>query len=137
MAGVAVAVNIVCSLLLFRLLLPGGYGHVGIAVATAVSAWVNVVLLWRGMDGFVTISRSEWKRFFRMVLASVLMGGVCYLAGLALESWLSGTMWQRGGALALIVGTGVTVYGVLILSLGATSLSALRSSLMSGRVRED
>ena len=137
MAGVAVAVNIVCSLLLFRLLLPGGYGHVGIAVATAVSAWVNVVLLWRGMDGFVTISRSEWKRFFRMVLASVLMGGVCYLAGLALESWLSGTMWQRGGALALIVGTGGTVYGILTLSLGATSVSALRSSLMSGRVRED
>ena len=83
------------------------------------------------------MSREKEETLLGMVLASVLMGGVCYLAGLALESWLSGTMWQRGGALALIVGTGVTVYGVLTLSLGATSLSALRSSLMSGRVRED
>ena len=137
MAGVAVAVNIGCSLLLFRLLLPGGYGHVGIAIATAVSAWVNVVLLWRGMDGFVKIPRSEWQRLLRMALASLLMGAVVYLAGLALESWLSGTLWQRMIALALIVGTGITVYGALVLSLGATSLSALRSSLMADRGREN
>ena len=137
MAGVAVAVNIGCSLLLFRLLLPGGYGHVGIAIATAVSAWVNVVLLWRGMDGFVKIPRSEWQRLLRMALASLLMGAVVYLAGLALESWLSGTLWQRMIALALIVGTGITVYGALALSLGATSLSALRSSLVADRVREN
>ena len=137
MAGVAVAVNIGCSLLLFQLLLPSGYGHVGIAVATAISAWVNVALLWRGMDGFVTISRQEWKRFSRMVLASLLMGGVVYLAGIALESWLIGTLWQRMGALALILGTGVTVYGTLAISLRATSGGTLRSSLMSSRARGD
>ena len=135
MAGVAVAVNIACSLLFFHLLRPAGYGHVGIAIATAISAWVNVVLLWRGMDGFVTIARAEWKRLLRMALASLLMGGVVYLAGHALESWLSGMLWQRIVALALIVGTGITVYGVLALSLGATSVSALRSSLMAARGR--
>ena len=72
-----------------------------------------------------------------MALASLLMGAVVYLAGLALESWLSGTLWPRTIALALIVGTGITVYGALVLSLGATSLSALRSSLMADRGREN
>ena len=89
------------------------------------------------MDGFVTISRQEWKRFSRMVLASLLMGGVVYLAGIALESWLIGTLWQRMGALALILGTGVTVYGTLAISLRATSVGTLRSSLMSSRARGD
>src|SRR5690606_33461470 len=39
-AGVSVAVNIAISLWLFGTLL-----HVGIAIATAVAAWVNVLLL--------------------------------------------------------------------------------------------
>ena len=127
MAGVAVAVNIVCSLILFKLLRPTGYGHVGIAIATAISAWVNVVLLWRGMDGFVKIAADEWKRLIRMLLASVVMGGVVWLAGVALDPWLSGTQWQKIVALVLIVGTGITVYGILALAMRATSLEALRA----------
>jgi putative peptidoglycan lipid II flippase len=127
MAGVAVAVNIVCSLILFNLLRPTGYGHVGIAIATAISAWVNVALLWRGMDGFVKIPADEWKRLIRMVLASVVMGGVVWLAGVALGPWLSGTQGQKIVALALIVGTGMTVYGILALAMRATSLAALRT----------
>ncbi|MDP7308214.1 MAG: murein biosynthesis integral membrane protein MurJ [Roseibacillus sp.] len=133
MAGVAVAVNIVCSLILFNLLRPTGYGHVGIAVATAISAWVNVALLWRGMDGFVKIPADEWKRLIRMVLASVVMGGVVWLAGVALGPWLSGTQWQKIVALVLIVGTGLTVYGILALAMRATSLAALRAGFGEAR----
>ncbi len=133
MAGVAVAVNIVCSLILFNLLRPTGYGHVGIAVATAISAWVNVALLWRGMDGFVKISSDEWKRLIRMILASVVMGGVVWLAGMALGPWLSGTQWQKIMALVLIVGTGMTVYGILALAMRATSLAALRAGFDEAR----
>ena len=133
MAGVAVVVNIVCSLILFNLLRPTGYGHVGIAVATAISAWVNVALLWRGMDGFVKISADEWKRLIRMVLASVVMGGVVWLAGVALGPWLSGTQWQKIMALVLIVGTGMTVYGILALAMRATSLAALRAGFDEAR----
>ena len=133
MAGVAVAVNIVCSLILFNLLRPSGYGHVGIAIATAISAWVNVVLLWRGMDGFVQIPVDEWKRLIRMFLASVLMGGVAWLAALALGPWLSGTQWQKIVALILIVGTGMTVYGILALAMRVTSLAALKASFGGAR----
>ena len=44
MAGITVLVNIVVSLLLF-----GPLGHVGIAIATTIAAWVNVLLLARGL----------------------------------------------------------------------------------------
>jgi putative peptidoglycan lipid II flippase len=52
MAGITVLVNIVFSLLLFPF-----FGHVGIAIATSISAWVNVVLLWVGLRGFVTLEK--------------------------------------------------------------------------------
>ena len=128
MAGVAVAVNIVCSVILFNVLRPTGYGHVGIAVATAISAWVNVILLWRGLGGFVKIPVAEWRKLIRMVVASVLMGGAVWVAGWALAPWLAGAQWQKIVALALLVGTGMTVYGLLAFLLKATSLAGLRAS---------
>ena len=124
----AVAVNIVCSVILFNLLRPTGYGHVGIAIATAISAWVNVFLLWRGMEGFVKIPREEWRKLFRMVVASVVMGGAVWVAGWALAPWLAGSQWQRVVALALIVGAGLAVYSLCAFLLRATSLSELRAS---------
>ncbi len=42
---VMVAVNVAASLSLFPLLTPYGLGHFGIAIATALSAWVNLALL--------------------------------------------------------------------------------------------
>ena len=80
------------------------------------------------MDGFVKIPGDEWKRLIRMLLASVLMGGVVWLAGLALDSWLWGTQWQKIVALTLIVGTGMTVYGILAIVMRVTSLAALKAS---------
>ena len=47
--------------------------------------------------------------------------------GVALAPWLSGTQWQKIMALVLIVGTGMTVYGILALAMRATSLAALRT----------
>ena len=46
MAGITVLVNIVVSLLLFAPL-----GHVGIAIATTIAAWVNVLLAGAWIEG--------------------------------------------------------------------------------------
>ena len=74
MAGVAVAVNIVFSIVLFSLFRPTGYGHVGIAIATSLAAWVNVILLWRGLKGFVVFRPRDKRKLIRIVIASVIMG---------------------------------------------------------------
>lgn len=128
MAGIAVAVNILCSVILFKILRPTGYGHVGIAVATAISAWVNVVLLWRGMDGFVTIPTRERRKLGRILLASAGMGAVVWVGSLALAPWLGAGPVLKVVALALLVGLGGSIYGLLALLLRATSLTELRES---------
>lgn len=127
MAGIAVAVNITCSLILFNLLRPTGFGPVGIAIATAISAWVNVFLLWRGMKGFVVISPEVWRKLGGMVAASVVMGILIWLGAWALEPWFSGTQWQRIAALTLVIGLGLTVYALSALLLRVTSVSELKA----------
>lgn len=128
MAGVAVAVNIVCSVILFNLLRPTGFGPVGIAIATAISAWVNVFLLWRGMDGFVVISREVWRKLGGMVAASVIMGVLIWIGARLLEPWFDGLQWQRIVALALVIGLGLTAYALSALFLRVTSVSELKAS---------
>ena len=132
MAGVAVAVNIVCSIVLFNLMRPSGYGHVGIAIATSISAWVNVILLWRGMKGFVRLRARDRRKLVRMLLASVLMGALVWLGSLALASWLDGGQWLKAAAVALLVGLGVSAYGFFAIIFRAANLAELKEGLGRG-----
>lgn len=77
---IMVAANVVISLTLFPML-----GHVAIALATSLSAWLNVVLLvgeqWRRGD--FRPHASTLKRLFYIALAAALMAG-CLLGTLVL-----------------------------------------------------
>ncbi|MEM9079889.1 MAG: lipid II flippase MurJ, partial [Verrucomicrobiota bacterium] len=127
MAVVMVGVNIVMSLILFPF-----FGHVGLAAATSIAAWVNVVMLARGLSGFVKWSEETVFKLGRMVCSCVLMAVVLWLAALGLGSWFEGLWWQRIAALVLLVGTGVSSYGALVLFLRATSVSELRAGFGRG-----
>lgn len=127
MAAITVVVNIVVSLLLFAPL-----GHVGIAIATTVSAWVNVFLLARGLKGMVSVDRAFWSKSLRITLASVVMGGVLMLAHQALGDWFAAEFYKRCLALGLLIGLGASVYGVLVLALRVTSVSELKASFRRG-----
>lgn len=127
MAGVTVLVNIVFSLLLFA-----PFGHVGIAVATTISAWVNVVLLSRGLRGLVYPGAEFWSKTLRILLASAAMGVLVWLAYQVLGSWFDEALWQRCIALALLVGLGMTAYAMLVLAMKVTSLSELKAGFRRG-----
>jgi putative peptidoglycan lipid II flippase len=123
MAGVTVLVNIVFTLLLFPFL-----GHVGIAVATSIAAWVNVVLLWLGLKGFVALRRKNWRRLAGMVVASLVMAGGLLVAKAMMTGWLEGGVWLRGFATAILVGFGMSVYAVGVLLLRVTSVEELKAA---------
>ncbi|WP_411847455.1 murein biosynthesis integral membrane protein MurJ [Roseibacillus persicicus] len=127
MAVIMVAVNIVVSLLLFPWI-----GHVGLAVATSVAAWVNVFMLWRGLKGFVTLTEATVFKLGRMVLASLLMGVVLYFAAKGLGPWFEGTGLQRVVAMILLVGSGISAFGALALFLRATNVKDLRAGFGKG-----
>ena len=122
MAGVTVVVNIVFSLILFP-----HFKHVGIAIATAIAAWVNVLLLGIGLRREVHMDAQLKSRLWRIVAASASMGLAIWGLSRLLDGWVTAGGWLRVLAVALLVVAGVTAYAVFALALKATSLRELRS----------
>lgn len=123
MAGVTVLVNIVVSLILFPF-----FGHVGIAVATSVAAWVNVFLLWRGLKGIVTLERENWRRLGGMLIASLVMAVGLYFAAQFVGGWLERGILYKAIALGVLVSFGMTIYAGGVLLMKLTSLAQLKES---------
>jgi len=119
---VSVVANIALSLLLFWYL-----RHVGIALATALAAWINTVLLALSLRrfGFCHLDARFRHRLPRILLASAGMGAALWGAQLATGTWLAGSYVERAAGLALLVVLGIAVYGVLAFSLGAVAKSDL------------
>ncbi|MBK1856170.1 murein biosynthesis integral membrane protein MurJ [Verrucomicrobiaceae bacterium 5K15] len=127
MAGITVAVNIVVSLLLF-----GPFGHVGIAIATTVSAWVNVVLLSRGLRGLLHPGKAFMGKLLRIIAASAGMGALVWLAYQAVGSWFDEAFIQQCIALALLIGLGICTYAMMILAMKVTSVAELKAGFRRG-----
>ena len=74
---VSIGVNICLCLVLFSWMRRGGHmGYEGLAIASSVSAWVNVVLLavWLGLRKWYVVSFGFVSRLTRVFLASVPFG---------------------------------------------------------------
>jgi putative peptidoglycan lipid II flippase len=127
-AIVSVVVNVVASFVLSRY-----FGHVGIAMATSLAAWVNAAQLGVTLArrGYYTPDDRLRQRLPRIVLSGLLMGGLL-LGGLYL---LQGQYAEGKGFLAhlwpllLLVFGGSAAYFVFAHATGAMRLSELRSML--------
>lgn len=122
-SAAAVVVNIVGSLILFPL-----YGHVGIAAATSVAAWLNLALLagvlW-GRGDFRP-SAVTLRRVLMIVIASAVMGLVVLALSHALSGWLaSPTLLARLAAVLAVIGVAAAVYFAIIIATGAVERQQL------------
>jgi len=90
-AGVSVVINIAVSLILFPSL-----AHIGIALATSISAWANAFLLGYALfrRGHLVLPRSEWLKHAGIVGVSLVMAGA-----LALLAARAGAIFSPGAAL--------------------------------------
>lgn len=109
-ATAGVCVNIVLSLCLFRWL-----GLLGIAYATTVAAFVNCMLLMRGLVklGICKASRSYWRFVATAVLGSSVMVAVLTAVEPGMEIWLHASEWQRALWLGVLVISGLVSYTVI------------------------
>ncbi len=125
-AAVAVVLNIVLAIALMQVM-----AHVGIALATAVAAWVNAAALGGVLHrrGHLAIDRRLRQRAPRMVLASALMGALLWAGAALVEPWLAGTLAMRIAALAALVGGGLAAFGILAQLVGAGSVSEIKTML--------
>ncbi len=115
-SATAVFVNVALSLLLFPL-----FGHVAIAAATAVSAWVNFVLLaatlWRRED--FQPSATVLRRVVMIVVSSAVMGAFIVGAQLLLATWFADpSLAVRLAATLGVVTAAAAIYFVAVISTG-------------------
>jgi len=127
LAALNAALNVIGSLVLFKT-----YGHVGIAMATAGSAWVNAI----GLGAVLAIrkiylpQKATLMRLLGTVAASIGMGALAYLANQQIGTTLldAGLLTRIFANLGLIGGLGL-VYLVLAVAFRAINLSQLRGFL--------
>ncbi len=129
-AVAGVVVNIALSLGLFFWI-----GHVGIALATAVAAFVQAGTLaaWLRRAGYLHLDERLRARLPRIALASAAMGAGLLAGAWSLESWLAGGPAKAVPALALLVVGGMALYGVLALLLRAGDTRELGALLRRRR----
>lgn len=91
-------------------------GHVGLALATSLSAWLNAGLLAYGLlRGRVFQPQPGWAGFLRkLLLATAAMGLLLWGCDPSVEQWELWAWWQRVGVLGVICSAGFALYvGIL------------------------
>jgi putative peptidoglycan lipid II flippase len=112
---IAMLSNMVMNLLLIVPL-----AHIGLALATSLSAFINAGLLLRGLlrEGVYEMGRHWWAYAGRLVAAVLVMTCVLLLLSAPADQWVMWSEWQRVGRLALLVVGGAASYGATLLLLG-------------------
>ena len=124
-AVISMLLNVVLSLILM-----GPFLHVGVAIATTASSWLNAIMMvtvlyYRGH--FIFDSRLK-RRLLRIAIASIGMSLVLYLANIMLAPWLYSRLeFERAFTLFVLVLGGSFAFGFLAWISGAVERSDLKS----------
>lgn len=129
-AAIGVAVNVALSLALVWSL-----RHVGIALATAVAAWINAGLLALALArrGHLEPDAALRRRLPRLVLAAVVMAGALVPAAGQLDFLLREGVLLRGVALVALGILAAVVYFGLVFLMRAADTSDLQALLRRRR----
>ena len=125
--GVASAVvHIVLSLVLMWPL-----RHVGIALSTALAAWINAGLLAIVLHrrGLLKPDARLRQRLARTVLCVVIMAAALFGLKALLGEWMSGGFVARLAGVSAMIAGGLAVFGVMVQLTGTSSLKELRQTL--------
>ncbi|TDO97179.1 murein biosynthesis integral membrane protein MurJ [Marinomonas balearica] len=110
---VRIGIIAMISNMVFNLILVWPFGHVGLALATSLSAGLNAFLLWRGLakDAYFVWHRRWLKHIVALVMACGVLAGWIYFYQRQGVDWLQLHDMQRVGHVAVLVVVGVALYG--------------------------
>ncbi|MGH6716973.1 MAG: murein biosynthesis integral membrane protein MurJ [Bradyrhizobium sp.] len=114
-ALIGVAVNVA-----LKIALVGTLAQVGLALATAVGAWINLllVLVFAVRAGYLEPDRLLMRSLLKFAICGVLLGGTLWLAAGFAESRLAAMpAFREEAVLLLLIVVGAVVYGGSILLL--------------------
>ncbi|WP_439100700.1 murein biosynthesis integral membrane protein MurJ [Congregibacter sp.] len=105
-----------------------GVGHVGLALATSLSAFLNAALLWRGLrrEGVYRFDPVWRKYLVRLLLACTCMAVVLLLTTPSEGLWLDWSWGQRALRIVAVCFTGAVSY-LLVLWLAGMRPADLRA----------
>lgn len=128
---VKVAVASMTANVVFAVILMQFLAHVGIALATACSAWFNAALLALLLRrrGQLDIDARLRSRAPRIVVAAACMAAVLWAGDRLLTPMFAGASVEKISALAMLVVAGLAAYGVMAQLTGAARLSDVTSAM--------
>jgi len=114
-AGVSLAVTVALNILLVPM-----FGVVGLALAGALGAWINIALLGAVLArrGYFRLPARVLGRIGRIALASGAMGAALWGLMLVVTPWLDGAFHTRLAAIGAILGVSLVTYGAATVLLG-------------------
>jgi putative peptidoglycan lipid II flippase len=110
-AFVALIVNVTFNLILMQY-----FAHVGLAIATAISAWVNVFMLVTGLvlKGHYTIEKLLLVRLAKYISCSLFMGLVVWVTQNQVDHLIYGNSFSQLAGLLILFFTGIGSYLLII-----------------------
>ena len=123
-AAISLIINIVLNLLLMQM-----FGHIGIALASSISAWVNAISLAIVLHrrGHFDLNHKLMFSSFKIILASVLMGVVIFTGAKFINFNVLVTHTEKGFFLFILIFLGICVYGFFVVIFKVVSWKELRS----------
>jgi len=117
---VKIAIKALVANMVFNLILIYPFEHVGLAAATALSAFLNAGLL---LYGLLKTGVLKWQPGWLMVcvrlsIACIVLVSLIVWLSVDLQQWLSWGVWQRIGQMAMLVIAGVSCYVFTLVLLG-------------------
>ncbi|MEH6445660.1 MAG: murein biosynthesis integral membrane protein MurJ [Oceanospirillaceae bacterium] len=117
---VKIAIQAMVANMVFNLLLIYPFEHVGLAAATAMSAFLNAGLL---LYGLLKIGVFKWQKgwplmLFRLASGCAVLVLSIVLLDVELQQWLDWNVWQRVMRMSLIVFVGMSGYLLVLFALG-------------------
>jgi putative peptidoglycan lipid II flippase len=111
----------------FNIVMIERLGIVGIASATAVGAWLNVVMLYTILQrrGHYRLNAGLVGRLFGQLLATAAMVVALYFVIPPLSAWFGGSIIERVLSITALVSTGMLVYFAVAALTGAIDRSKI------------
>jgi len=105
-------------------------GAIGLAIATSISGWLNVLLLAGTLarEDIYKMGRSAWTRMLRLGVACAVMGGF-----IGVCAWqyplLSQLLWRKEIAVVAVAAAGIAIYGIAAFAFRAVTPSEIKGAL--------
>jgi putative peptidoglycan lipid II flippase len=125
-AALVMVANVVAAALLMQFLV-----HVGIVLATAATAWLNVALLAlvQHRRGFLEFDHDLKRRVPRSAAAAAIMGVAVYFGAALFSESLIGSLWRQAFALGALVAFGALLFAALTVLVRAVTPSEMKGLL--------